>query len=342
MYSQPITYRMKQFIILVLICSLFACEKKQKKELKHTTKSGLADIKINFNISKDTFDFPVYGDLVEAVLFRDRYYCMFESRGDNATYTFKKMVVFSKNGRFIEDVFIPKGIQEMIYYVLVVENDSLFLQRTQFEEETFVLGKYVADFEPIKTRKLKVFEDKDFNIYTFCFGEWGGTLLFEDKKSKILYEGLINCDASNEVNINSLNGEYYIRSKTIFEINIVKIKDPKKLKKTKWSIVKKRFGGSKHAENMQTLINTDDGYVFNSFVKNGRLLHIYLKNRETFIGEIVDQKLKPYLKFDFPFYTHLSQQLPSGKQILTFEHIKSDLGGILIIDKNSLRFIFSK
>ena len=48
------------------------------------------------------------------------------------------MIVFSPQGDFIEDAFVPEEIQDMFHYDLRVENDSLFIKESQFAKRTFV------------------------------------------------------------------------------------------------------------------------------------------------------------------------------------------------------------
>ena len=97
------------------------------------------------------------------------------------------MIVFSKNGEVIEDVFLPKEIQDMVNCDLIVSNDSLYIKETEFEKKNLVLGEYIADFTLTKTRQFPIFEDNACNIYAVCNGEFGGTIyFFRTRKQKKL------------------------------------------------------------------------------------------------------------------------------------------------------------
>ena len=175
---------MKNILLTLLISILIsACGKNRNEKTLAINRTDISNESSEFEITKDTFDFSINGDLRKVTYFNNKYYCMFETNRENTTKSLKKMVVLDKNGSFVEDVFIPGGIQNMIYYDIRIENDSLFLQRAQFDEENFVLGKYVADFQPTETRAFKTYEDEQFNVYSTCRGEWGGTVFFQDKKT---------------------------------------------------------------------------------------------------------------------------------------------------------------
>lgn len=290
-----------------------------------------------FIITKDTFDFKINGDLRKATYFNDKYYCMFETNRENTTKSLKKMVVLDKNGTFVEDVFIPGGIQNMIYYDIRIENDSLFLQRAQFDEENFVLGKYVADFQPTETRAFKTYEDEQFNVYSTCRGEWGGTVFFQDKNTNELFEGSSTCP----IVINKIGNEYYVTNymgHMMGFASINKISDPRKLEKSEWNF-KRRFG-SRNQKGIEKVLDTMNFYIPTSFVANNKLVHIYNDDNGTYIAEIENGKMKPVYTFDFKFYPQFNQQLENGKQVLPFEIAESGKDGILLIDGNNLNFKF--
>lgn len=271
--------------------------------------------------------------------FNDKYYCMFQTQRKNTSGSFKKMVILNNKGQFIEDVFVPEGIQNMFYYNIRIENDSLFLQRAQHNEENFVLGKYVADFQPTETRAFKTYEDNLYNIYSTCRGEWGGTVFFQDKKTNELYEGSSTCP----IVVNKIGNEYFITNymgHMIGFASINKIPDPKKLEKSEWDF-KRRYGSRSH-KGIEKVLDTMDFHIPTSFVINDKLLHIYNDDNGTHISDIKNEEMKPIYTFDFKFYPQFNQQLKNGKQVLTFEVARSRKDGILIIDRNQFIFNFLK
>lgn len=262
---------------------------------------------------------------------------MFETNRENTSNDLKKMVVLDKKGTFVEDVFIPEGIQDMIYYNIRIENDSLFLQRAQFDEENFVLGKYVSDFKPTETRAFKTYEDEQFNVYSTCRGEWGGTIFFQDKKTNELFEGSSTCP----IVVNKIGKEYFITNymgHMIGFASVNKISNPRRLEKSKWDF-KRRFG-SENQKGVEKVLDTMDFYIPTSFVSKNNLVHIYNDDNGTYIAEIENGKMKPIYTFDFKFYPQFNQQLENGKQLLTFKVVETEKDGILLIDGNNLNFKF--
>ncbi len=329
---------MKNLLLILLISILFSsCGKSQNKKSLAINETNISKERLEFLIKKDTFDFSIDGDLRKVEYFKNKYYCMFQTNRENTSRSFKKMIVLDKNGSFVEDVFLPKLIQNMNYYKLEIENDSLFLQRKQFDEENFVLGKYVADFQPTETRAFKTYEDEQFNVYSTCRGEWGGTIFFQDKKTNELFEGSSTCPTV----VNKIGSVYYVTNymgHMMGFASINKISDPRKLEKSEWNF-KKRFG-SRNQKGIEKVLDTMDFYIPTSFVFKDKLLHIYNDDNGTYIANIENKKMKVIYTFDFKFYPQFNQQLENGKQVLTFEDAETKKDGILLIDGNSLNFKF--
>ena len=328
-------------LLLTLIISILISSCGNSQEEKKRAISDIKNLNENseFIITKDTFDFQIDGDLRKVTYYNGKYFCMFQTNRENTSKSFKKMVVLGKNGKFVEDVFIPKVIQDMNYYNIRIENDSLFLQRAQFDEENFVLGKYVADFQPTETKAFKTYEDEQFNVYSTCRGEWGGTVFFQDKKTNELYEGSSTCP----IVVNKIGKEYYITNfmgHMMGFASVNKIADPRKLEKSDWNF-KRRFG-SENVKGIEKVLDTMDFYIPTSFVIKDKLVHIYSDEKGTYLANIENEKMKPIYTFDFKFYPQFNQQLENGKQVLTFEVAESGKDGILLIDGNQLTFKFLK
>ncbi|MFY0715284.1 hypothetical protein J1D01_16600 [Seonamhaeicola sp. NFXS20] len=329
---------MKNLLLILLSAFLISsCGKNRNGQTSIINETESLNENSEFRIIKDTFEFSINGDLRKVAYFNDKYYCMFETNRENTSKELKKMIVLDKNGNFVEDVFVPGGIQNMIYYDIRIENDSLFLQRAQFDEENFVLGKYVADFQPTETRAFKIFEDEQFNVYSTCRGEWGGTVFFQDKKTNELFEGSSTCPTV----VNKIGKEYFVTNymgHMIGFASVNKISDPRKLEKSKWDF-KRRFG-SENQTGIEKVLDTMGFYIPTSFVSKNKLMHIYNDNNGTYIAEIENGKMKPIYTFEFRFYPQFNQQLENGKQVLTFEVAESEKDGILLIDGNKLNFKF--
>ena len=286
-------------------------------------------------ISIDTLEISMNGRLRKVALFKDNFYCMFESGRENTSRSFKKMIVVDKEGNFIEDVFISEGIQDMNYYDIFIENDSLFLKRTQFDEETFLLGKYVTDFKQIERRNFSIYQDSSYKVFATCNGEWGGTVFFKDSQTKEVYEASSTCP----IVINKINEDYYVTNymgHMMGFASVLKISDPRKLHKSELNF--DNHQGSHYHEGVETLIDTMGFYIPTSFVANGELIHLYSDETGTYIGKIKNGKVIPIYKFDFKFSAHFNQQDKNGRQVLSLNIPQSQDKGFLIIEQGKLKF----
>lgn len=287
-------------------------------------------------ISTNTFNLCVNGSLKKIVLARDNFYCMFETGRENTSRTFKKILIFNKKGDFIEEVFVPLQIQKETYYDLKIENDSLFVQG-KYYKNTFVLGMYVADFKLIESRNFKIFQDSSYKVYSTCNGEWGGTIYFQDKETKEVFEAASTCT----ILINKIGDEYFVTNylEHMFGFtSILKISDPTKLQKSKLDFDKEH--GSEHQKGVEILFDSTGFYIPTSFVVEEQLLHIYSDEKGTYIGKIENGIIIPIYQFDYKFYAHFNQQNEKGQQVLGFNMPDSDIKGILVIDKQNLNLYF--
>jgi hypothetical protein len=258
---------------------------------------------------------------------------MFETRRKNTTGSFKKMIVFNRKGKFIEDVFIPSEIQEMPYYDLIVDNDSLYAKETQFEKINLLLGEYVADFKLTTTKDFAIFKDDNYNIYSTCNGEFGGTIYFQNKQTKRSYEAASTCPTV----VNKIGKEYYVTNNMGYMgfPSVLKITDPEKLGKSNLNF--KIQHGSTFNKGIEVLNDTTSISIATSFVADKKLLTLYSDEQGTYIGEIENKKMKPVYKFEFKFSADFNQQLDNGKQILTC-YFPGKKNGIVIIDGYNFNF----
>ncbi len=334
----------KYWIVAIVI--LYGCTKSKSDQPSIKADSTTKTNSNHFRVHIDTLSLHLNGDLRKAALFRGNFYLMLETNRVNTTGDFKKMSVFSPKGKFIEDVFIPKAIQDMIYYDLIVYKDSLYIKETEFEKTNFLLGEYVADFEEVKRREIPIFQDSVYNIYATCNGEWGGTIYFQNKHTKQVYEARSTCP---EI-VNKLGSEYYITNymgHMIGFASVLKISDPTKLQKSTLDFNTEL--GSKYDKGVENLMDTAAFYIPTSLIVNKKLYHLYSDKQGTYIGEIIKGKPQPVFQFDFQFSTDLSQNLSDGRQVLTCyfletkdKKLKVKDQGILLINQNNFNFYLLK
>ena len=302
---------MKQnFLIIFSAITLITCGTKTQPKSDNASSYKSKEIRVLV----DTLNIPLSGNLRKVVLFRDNFYGMFETSRKNTSESFKKMIVFNQKGQFIEDVFVPTEIQEMPYYDLIVDNDSLFAKETQFEKMNFVLGEYVADFKLAPTKEFAIFKDDNYNVYSTCNGEFGGTIYFQNIQTKRSYEASSTCATV----VNKIDKDYYVTNymgHMMGFASVLKISDPAKLEQSNLEF--KSQQGSRFNKGVEILIDTMDFYIATSFIAENRLLNLYSDKQGTYIGEIINKKMNPVYKFDFTFSATFNQQLSNGKQILT-------------------------
>lgn len=319
---------MKRYLfILFSTLTLFACETKTQGDHKSVSTNQSAGI----NLFIDTLSIPISGNVVNVAWFRSNFYAMFETSRKNTSARFKKMIVFNKKGDIIEDVFLPKEIQEMVYCDLIVSNDSLYIKETQFEKANIVLGEYVADFAITKTKDFPIFKDSVYDIYSVCNGEFGGTIYFQNKRTKKGYEAASSCP----IVVNKIDNLYYVTNST----SILKVQDPQKLENSNLNF--KTHQGSLFSKGIETLFDTVDFDmdfgIATSFVGDQGLLNLYSDKQGTYIGEIENKRMKPVYKFPFKFSANFNQQFDNGKQLLIC-YFNKDKRGILVIDGKHFNF----
>jgi hypothetical protein len=323
-------FRLTMKLLLVILLSAFTlsyCSQTKGKNAISRSK--------DFQITFDTLNISVPGYLRNAVLFHNNFYCMFETDRKNTTQSYKKMIVVSQNGEFIEDVFVPEGIQDMPHYDLTVQDDSLFAKESQFEKINFVLGAYVADFKLTPTKELKFYRDELYDIYATCNGEWGGTIYFKNKRTKEIYEAASTCPTV----INRIDNDYYVTNymgHMMGFASVLKIADPTKLEKSDLDFNKHQ--GSRHDKGVEALLDTMNFYIPTSFVADKQLFHLFSDDNGTYVGKIENKKMTLIYKFDFVFSAHFNQHLDNGQQLLTCQFRDSKKSGLLIIDGRKFKF----
>jgi hypothetical protein len=320
----------RYFTIIFSALTLISCENKTQSN----NKSVSTDQSTEIDISIDTLHIPITGDMRKVAWFRNNFYAMFETSRKNTTEFYKKMIVFNKKGEFIEDVFIPKEIQDMVYYDLIISNDSLYVKETQFEKKNLVLGEYVADFELTKTKDFPIFIDDIYKVYSLCNGEFGGTIYFQNKQTGKSYEAGSTCP----IVVNKIDKQYYVTNylgHMMGAASVLKISDPSELENSTLNF--NAHQGSRFNNGVEVLIDTLDFYIATSFVYDHKLLNVYSDKQGTYIGKIENKRMKPVFKFPFKFSADFNQQLGNGQQVLTC-YFSNDRSGVLIIDGNHFKF----
>ncbi|NBA88311.1 hypothetical protein GVN16_21240 [Emticicia sp. CRIBPO] len=275
-------------------------------------------------------------------------YCFFSTDNDRySSVPTHHFYILDEKGKIESRIVVPEKLQTF-YYDLYMRNDTIFTTE-YYDQNTFYLEKD----KWIETKKgIDLFyEDNNYNVYSLDFGEWGGTIWFEDKKTRKQYEYSITSPI-----INRLENAYFITSGS----KILKIDNPQKMELSKLPydykkvvLEKKDFRNPNHHSLKGAEIiydhkgdNPDDLNprfpIMTSFISNNRLFHIYKDSISTKIGKIENRNLTPVYNFKFdiqPFQWHYDwRNQIQNNSYQTFQFFATDKKdyGILEVDKNDI------
>jgi hypothetical protein len=297
----------------------------------------------NISIEIDTLEISVYGQLTETAVFEDNFYFIFQSKRRNTSGKYKSMKVFDLNGNFIENVFLPLPAISMPYYDLRVNNQRLYLkQESSLSDKTYLLEKYVANFNQISDTLVNIYEDSSFKIYPNCNGEWGASTYFENKLDGKVYEFSSSCT----YNFEKANQGYLLTNSS----EIVVIENPTELYESQLTFDRSYL--DKLNQGVDTLFKSDLD-LYTTFEVNNELVVIYGDSIDTYIGKLNDQKLNKIYNFSHPYsFSNWFKDNQSDVQILkmyTYDSI-TELGGLigykmlglLLINDGKIRLYYIK
>lgn len=318
--------------IVILLLSLFSCQSYPNEEGKIPSISST-----DFILSMDSLKFSVEGSLRNVAQFQDKYFGLFERQMQSESDQGKKMVVFDKDMAFVEEVELSKEIQDGYMDALFVSGDSLFW--TGFDSDSTICYRFDSHSGTMMAtapRPLKFFEDEAFEVFSACYGEWGGTIFFKDKQTGQFYEAMAACAKV----MNKLDGSYYLTTNGGIVENaiIYRIQDPRKLEKSQGLGQLEQMEGSQAQAGLETYFAARNMPNFISFVADGALFHLYANGGRPVVGKVEAGAFKPLGIFDFPFEPKFCQHLKNGKLLLSCEFLKDNKSGMLIMNGKQFRF----
>lgn len=274
------------------------------------------------SIEIDTLELSIYGQLTETAVFEDNFYFIFQSNRRNTSESFKSMKVFDLNGNFIENVFLPLSAISMPYYDLRINSQRLYLkQESSFSEKTFLLEKYVANFNQISDTLVNIYEDSNFRIYPNCWGEWGGSTYFENKDDGKVYEFSSSCTYNYE----KASSDYLLTNRK----EILVISDPTELHESQLTFDRSYL--DKQNQGVDTLFKSEFD-LYTTLEADNELIVIYGDSTNTHVGKLHDQELTPIYNFGHPYrFSNWFNDNQTDVQILkmyTYDSI-TELGGLI-------------
>lgn len=325
-------------IISFLLISTCTAESKQKEYSASASK---------FTLQKDTIAINLKGEITHALMFRDKYYVLFEQSLLKYGGYGKRWLYIISNGKVEKIIDCPKEMKT-IYLDFYVRNDSILL-KPYMDEKSYTLNLTNFTWQEILQTDDLIYEDSDFNVFSLDFGEWGGETWFVDKKTGSEY--VLECTTPL---INKLDKTYYLTS----SYQVHKIENPLNLTKcdsevTYQNIQKTGKYHSWYSKEMgyETIYTNDkkDHFGFSyspnivsSFVFNNELLHVYETDTATYLARIINGNIEPFeqilegVTFFNWSYSYRCRNLNGNNELLKFKTNNEHVFGLVMVDENKI------
>ena len=157
-------------------------------------------------------------------------------------------------------------------------------------QQTVIKGNKGGKF---KKASPNFYEDEDYVVRKTCNGEFGGTVIFKDKKTGIAYY----CDATCPVIVNKINGRYIV-SNTLAHLGgfseVIEIDNPASMQVVE-QVTPAHGKGSKveadPTKGRRHLLDTMGILLLVSFPYEGELYHITTDFKNTYVSKIEGNRL---------------------------------------------------
>ncbi len=221
-------------------------------------------------------------------------------------------------------------------------------QDTLFKIETKTVNKKLVD--ELKQTNFPnspylLYNDKKYEIYKSCSGEWGGTIYFKNKETGKIHYAIATCPVS----VNKINGKYYISnslSHMMGSSDILEISDPEKMQTTlnmptfAPNVITREYE-AKSKNGTKTVVDSSEVIIATSFVYCNKLYSILsdIQGTKTTISELKNNKFQTVatLPADLFHSEPIIIKDSEHHQKLYFQNPKS---GILEIKDNLLKLSF--
>ncbi|MDY3318523.1 hypothetical protein PG637_03775 [Riemerella anatipestifer] len=194
----------------------------------------------------------------------------------------------------------------------------------------------------------KIYEDEKFEVWRSCSGEWGGSIYFQDKKTKKIYGAISTCPVS----VDKIDNIYYISNNLNHMIgysDIIEIKNPKEMTELK-TIPKSEYNSGvvtreyecRSNQGTKKLVDSIGVSIISSFISNNELYSIITSSKEekTTISKIQNGKFITILDLTKKIVLKsnpLIEKESSKRQKIIFTYPKKT--GIIEINKNEIDLI---
>jgi len=261
--------------------------------------------------------------------------------------------MFIKCLRFLNNIICQKNKKRMKRLVMIL---TLVVITTYcFGQDQFIINEVVKPYPYMKNEnkvnRNNFYEDSLYIVSKTCQGEFGGTILFKNKKTGIEYLAHSTCP----VVVNKLDNKYYVTntlrhlcgSSQILEIenpdSMTIVKLPQSRKEREKKIREIKFNVPNLEKGTKSILDSLGVLTIASFPYNGQLYHIVTDYEKTFLTKIENGK---FVTIDTisnkPFRTYNPRVFVSedGKYFVSFTN--DIVNGYLEIFENKITVIRSK
>ena len=200
---------------------------------------------------------------------------------------------------------------------------------------------------PIKEQPV-LFDDDSYICFRDCFGEWGGTIYFYDKRTRKIHYTEATCANS----VLKDNNNYFVLSHLGHMVGITKLKeiadpaelpvaDPESINKT---VDEQALGYTDKSKASQVIFDYHGIQIFSSFIYDRRTVYMVYWRDATFLAEIEGDRIKIVNPlFNGGLYTHDPVTRSYGDAILMnldFYGIGRyrEISGIIIQNNKLIKF----
>lgn len=223
---------------------------------------------------------------------------------------------------------------------ILAQKNPFLITEKQVKEE-FIQKSLVAAEE---INKKIIYEDEQYEVTSSCQGEWGGTILFKNKKTGLYYAARATC----VVAIHYLKGKYYVTNSLAHlsgGMDIMSINNPNDLLP-----VHVNKDGTIDYENdyiqitsikgTQSIVDSFGVTCTGSFPYKGKLYCIINNRQETFLSIVENQQLVTVQKLSSSrLWTYEPRVLQLGEQhYLMFFH-NQQASGCIEVRKNKISIL---
>ena len=286
-----------------------------------------------FTICSDTFLIPIHGRMLNSIYHNESYYVFFKTTSRPYTNHLYKI---PNSGETVLELNIPEKIKEWHHFDFFRREDSIYVINQS--DVCYSIGDIDND-EWNKSKPVNniLFENQEFEVFGTCSGEFGGSILFLDKKNDTIYSSLSICPMV----VNQIENSFYITNYMGHMggfSGVLKIDDPRKISaRHKDSTYNTPFGETFTTEGTEFLFDTIGFFIPTSFNLNGKLVHYYSTEDASFIGELENQTMKQLYQFEKPIYPFYQGTLTDGSQLLNFYSPSDSLNGFMHIKNTSIK-----